>query len=265
MGGGGVCSKILWFPLMLYATWPCSEKVDILPTDPIVRVRSAGKIFASMLLHFLIPFNLICNMTLFWKVELWPFDPRVGDLPAKYLLPSCNIFAIMLLHFLIPFNLICNMTMFWNSGMGQRYGGVCSKISWFPLMWYATWPCSEKVDILPTDPITRVRSAGKIFATMLLYFMIPINLICNMTMFWENWILAWGPFSRVRVGDVEVCAQKKCYFVAALLIPFNLICNMTMFWKCLILTFWPRVGSGWAGSASKIFATLCYITLLDSL
>ena len=27
--------------------------------------ESAGKIFATILLHFVIPFNLICNMTMF--------------------------------------------------------------------------------------------------------------------------------------------------------------------------------------------------------
>ena len=160
-GDVGVCGQIFatmllhsWFPLIWYATWPCSEIVEfwpfdprvrgmggggglqqnfvipfnvicnmtmfwknnILPTDPIPRVRSAAKIYATRLLHFLIPFNLICNMTLFWKVELWPFDPRLGGSAGK-------IFATKLLHFLIIFNLICNMTMFWNSGMGLRYGG----------------------------------------------------------------------------------------------------------------------------------------------
>ena len=28
---------------------------------------SAGQKFATMLLHFVIPFNLICNMTIFYK------------------------------------------------------------------------------------------------------------------------------------------------------------------------------------------------------
>ena len=32
-------------------------------------------------------------------------------------------------------------------------------------------------------PWVRGGSASKIFATMLLYFMIPFNLVCNMTMF----------------------------------------------------------------------------------
>ena len=43
-----------------------------------------------------------------------------------------------------------------------------------------------KVTFYPNPPQGRRRigwSAGKIFGTMLLYFMIPFNLICNMTMF----------------------------------------------------------------------------------
>ena len=107
LGRGVSVSKIFTmllhslFPLIWYAIWPCSEKkLKVWSFDPYPRVlgegRSACKIFATMLLHFLIPFNLICNMTMFWKVEFWPIDPipRVeedGGLRAKYLLPCCCI------------------------------------------------------------------------------------------------------------------------------------------------------------------------------
>ena len=64
-------------------------------------------------------------------------------------------------------------------------------------------------------------SAGKIFATMLLHFVIPINLICNMTMFWKSLILT------PPAGSGEFCRQNICYHVAAFVIPFNLIRNMT--------------------------------------
>ena len=37
---------------------------DLLIPTPRVVGGSAGKIFATMLLHFVIPFNLICNMTM---------------------------------------------------------------------------------------------------------------------------------------------------------------------------------------------------------
>ena len=36
---------------------------------------SAGHVFATMLLHFIISFNLLCNMTISEKLEFCPFDP----------------------------------------------------------------------------------------------------------------------------------------------------------------------------------------------
>ena len=81
---------------------------------------------------FLIPFNLICNMKLFWKNLNWPFDPYVQEVGAV------NILATMLLHFMIALNLICNMTRFWKSwiltywphpkGRGSGVGGSAGKI-----------------------------------------------------------------------------------------------------------------------------------------
>ena len=39
---------------------------DLLTPSPrVVGEGGAAKIFATMLLHFVIPFNLICNMTMF--------------------------------------------------------------------------------------------------------------------------------------------------------------------------------------------------------
>ena len=70
-------------------------------------------------------------MTSFWKkVEFWSIDnaPMRGDSGSK-------IFAIVLLN------------------------------SWFHLIWYATWPYSEKVQFWPYDVAA---------------FAIPFNLICNM-------------------------------------------------------------------------------------
>ena len=85
---------------------------------------------------FVILFNLICNMTMFWKSRIIPFEPshrvwgggeRVGRyLRVKYLL---HIAA-----FLILFNLICDMNMFWKSRIltyrpySQGRGGL----SWDP-------------------------------------------------------------------------------------------------------------------------------------
>ena len=111
----------------------------------------AGKIVATMLLHFL--FSLIWYAT--WsfseKVEFWrtghhPQGLRVGGLWAKYLLPS-----------------VCALR--------------------FSFIWYATCPCSEKslnFDLLTPYPGSRGGGVCRqIFATKLLYLW--ISLICYAT------------------------------------------------------------------------------------
>ena len=79
--------------------------------------------------------------------------------------------------FLIPFHLIFNMTMVWKSwiltpgsegrgeGFLQVFFATMLLHSWFPLIWYATWPCSEKAEFRPFDPQGwgKRASAGKIF------------------------------------------------------------------------------------------------------
>ena len=116
---------------------------------------------------------------------------------------------------------------------------------WFPLIWYATWPSSEKVKFyLWLQPLGPPRGqtqafdqkSGLIcflfivplsaFATMLLHSRFP--LICNMIMFWKKLILTFWPPGP---GGGGVCRGNICYHVAAFVIPFKLICNMTMFWK----------------------------------
>ena len=67
----------------------------------------------------------------------------------------------------------------------------------FPLIGYATWPCSEKkfnFNIL--TPPSRVGGRG-VYGPNICYHVaacvIPFNLICNMTTFWKSWILASAP------------------------------------------------------------------------
>ena len=73
-GGGGVgvvygqsiCYHVATFEILLNLI--CNMNFDLLTPSPrVVWVWgvSAGKTFATMLLHFVIPFNLICNMTMF--------------------------------------------------------------------------------------------------------------------------------------------------------------------------------------------------------
>ena len=111
--------------------------------------------------------------------------------------------------------------------------------SWFPLIWYATWQCSEKV---------------KVCFKVSLYFL-PLNLACKMTMFWKSLSLTFWPQPQGR-GQVGG-SMGKIFATMLHMIPFNLICNMTIFWKKWSLTSWPhpQVRLGW-GSAGKIFATI---------
>ena len=153
-------------------------------------------------------FNLICNMTLFWKSWILSYLPH----PQGRGWSAGKIFVTMLLHaFVILFNLIYNMTVFWKSwmltywphqhGLGVAAGKIFATIllqSWFSLIWYATWPCSETVAAL----------------------VILLNLICNMTMFWKSEFWPTDPILWVGVG-AGVCGQNICYNVAAFVILFK--------------------------------------------
>ena len=93
--------------------------------------------YLLLLLHLVIQINIKLNMTMFWKVEFWSFDPDLLT-PSPGSVEVCrqNV-CDHSAAFVIPFNyLICNMTMLWKSGGGEGY-------------------------------------EGKIFATMLLLFVIP--------------------------------------------------------------------------------------------
>ena len=129
-------------------------KVDCWPFDP--KLGSGG---GGLQQNFVIPFNLICTMTMFWKswfLTYWPHSLRSWGLGLR-----ANI-CYHVAAFLIPFDLISNMTIFWKWNFDfftqprVRGLGVCSTILWLLGIWYATWQCSEKVDFWPIDPILRV-------------------------------------------------------------------------------------------------------------
>ena len=115
--------------------------------------------------NFVISFNVICNMTMYWKSwhsTYWPHPQVLGrGVCGKNICYHAAVFVSL-------FNLICNMTLF-------------LKLLIF---------------------LTPRGSVGKIFAIVLLHFVIPINLICNMTMFWKKWILTYEPFPKDREGEV---------------------------------------------------------------
>ena len=93
---------------------------------------------------------------------------------------------------------------------------------WFPLIWYATWPCSKKwILTFWSHHLSPPRGSGTGLRS-------KIN------------------FDMFHIYCTSVCS---CCHVAAFRIP--LMCSMTMFWKSWILTFW-----GERGAAGKIFATM---------
>ena len=72
-----------------------------------------------------------------------------------------KVFASILVFF--PLNLICNMTtfrIFFTFSTIPQVEGVCKEriracmvlYAPFPLIWYTTWPCSEKVAFRTIDP-----------------------------------------------------------------------------------------------------------------
>ena len=133
-GGGGSVGKIYatiitmllhsWLSLIWYATWPCSEKVEFRPIDPIPRWVgvSVRKIFAIMLLQAW--FSLICNMTCSEKVEFWPFDPIPKPKITFDMFHICSTVSLSVPLSIDPI---------------PRMGGATMLLHlWFSLVWYAT-------------------------------------------------------------------------------------------------------------------------------
>ena len=57
-------------------------------------------------------------------------------------------------------------------------------------MWYAIWPCSEKVEFWPYDPVPRVMGVCRRNTWYgVADFVILLNSICNISMFWNSGIL----------------------------------------------------------------------------
>ena len=112
-----------WFPLIWFASWPCTEKVD--HNFRTLREWGGSGVcgqnicyhFAAFLIFFIIWYaTWPCSE----KVEFWPVDPipRVGSALGS----ASKIFANVLLH------------------------------SWFPLIWYASWRCYDKAEFWSFDP-----------------------------------------------------------------------------------------------------------------
>ena len=86
---------------------------------------------------------------------------------------------------------------------------ICYHVAAFVISfnWYATWQCSAKVKFWPFDPTPRVEGAKYLLPHCCIRDSIQFDmrakylhicccihdLICNMTMFWKNWILTFWP------------------------------------------------------------------------
>ena len=167
-----------------------------------------------MLLHFVIPFNLICNMMSIIKTSIltyWPHPHGWGGGGGS----AGMIFATILLHFIIPFNLICSMTMFCKNwilippqGLWKKAGkGVCGQNI-----------CCH-------------------FAAFL--FHMYHNLICNMTMFCKSWTLTFwpNPIRLPRVSDPGLCSK----ITLDMFLIYCTIVYMLNFSKNVLTTDWVIV------------------------
>ena len=138
-------------------------KVEFWPIDPIPRVQGVcGQNICYHVAAFFILFNLISNMTMYWKNWFFTYwSLRQGRGVGGGGGSACKIFATTLLHSWFSLILICNMTMFWKS--------------WILTYWPHPQGRGEGVGI-----------SGQIFAALLLHFLSPFKLIFNVTMFWKK-------------------------------------------------------------------------------
>ena len=172
-----------------YATWPCSEKVGFLPTDPIPRVGvGVGGCWQNICYHVAaFPESLEVDMQHDHVLKKMKFDPLTTS-PGSGCLGrmgvwGCPCCCISRLRWILTY---------WPHSQGRDGGkeggrGYAGKLfaimllhSWLSVIWYESWPCCE--------PILRdrgwVKGLGtKYFSTMLLHFVYPFKLICSIAMF----------------------------------------------------------------------------------
>ena len=152
-----------------------------------------------MLLHLVIPFNLICNMNhAMKKLNFDLLTPRVKGGGGVCRQNICShvatfrdsnklIWYMQHDHVLKKLNVDLLTPRIRGGGLQTKYLLPCCYILWFHLIWYATW-----------------------------------------TMLWKSWILTYWPHPQG--WGREVCRQNICDHSAAFVIPFNFICNMQLTW-----------------------------------
>ena len=172
--GQNVCYHIAAFPIPFNLIWNMTMfcKSYIWPFDPRVGGRGRGQNICYHFTALAITFNLICNMTMFWQSWIFIFWPPGSGGGGGLQHNICYHVAARV----IPFNLICNMTMFWKSFIltfdptplvhpGVEHKHSIKSQDWYvsyllylclyllpcccirDSLWYATWQCSEKIQI----------------------------------------------------------------------------------------------------------------------
>ena len=115
----------------------------------------------------------------------------------------------------------------WVGGWGESVGKIFATMllhSRFSSIWYATWPCSEKVELTQPPRVVCVCVCvwgggclrGKIFAIMLLHSCFFFIWYAIWPCSEKSWILTYWPHPQGRGRGVEVCRQIICYHAAAL-------------------------------------------------
>ena len=125
---------------------------QVKPIDYVahVCVRSKCLLACYVVLHFF-PYSLICDMTTFRKKYFYFFTQPKGSrmfVKAEYLLAWCS--TLYSLKFDMQHDYFQKNIIFWplDPTEGVREGKIFSSIMLyvsFPLIWYATWPYSDKI------------------------------------------------------------------------------------------------------------------------
>ena len=173
-----------------------------------------------MVLYAQLSFNLI-----FKKKTVWPLTPPQGSslcVRSDYVLACCCIrdsisFDLQHDHFLkrLQFDL-------WSHPRVGGGGGGCLQTfatmllhSWFHLIWYAAWPCSEKVEFRPFEPgrVGGLQANIWIFATMLLHASFPLILYTTWPCSEKNDFCPFDPApdGRSRGGGIKPVKPVSCW------------------------------------------------------
>ena len=180
--------------------------------DPTPRGWRGGFSRQNICYHvaaFVIPFNLICNMTIFWKGLIFISAPPPKSTQGADHVAACVLFNMQ--HVLKSWILT-----FWPQHRNEGGGIIvweCCCIQ-FHLILIETWPCSGKVEIFSLGVC--VGGGGGSACNNVSYHVAawvhPFNLIHNKTIFRKSWIwtLSTYPISSGSGGGLQAKYLLPC-------------------------------------------------------